>query len=209
VKKAISADEGDLDRLPAEPKKSNVVAPNAGAPREQPPPGLVSEDLAIAMAKVAPPEESVPLLIQLLKRKGAASRIAGAAGLAELGPAASAAIPILIANMKEAIATKKRTAEGIGSSTAVALGKISPRSPEPHAMSKDVIAVLTDALKSRAFGIRLPSIKALGDFGPEASVAIPALREQLNDRADLIKEAAKSALAKIEPQSKADKTTKT
>jgi HEAT repeat protein len=69
-------------------------------------------------------------------------------------------------------------------------------------MARDVIAVLSDALQSKTFGIRLPSVKALGNFGPEASVAIPALLELLDDRSELMREAARSALAKIDPQSK-------
>jgi HEAT repeat protein len=211
VKKAISVDPGGTgndDRVPSDASKSGAVAPRAGGPRVQPAPGLVSTDLAIALAKVAPPEESVPLLIQLLKRKGAESRVAGAAALAELGPAASSAIPILIANLREAVAAKNNSAGSVGSQTAVALGQIAPRSVDAHAQSKDVIAALTEALGSSVPWIRLPSIKALGNFGPEASVAIPALRELLNDRADL-KEAARSALAKIDPQSIAKNAPKT
>ena len=160
------------------------------------------------MAKVATPKDSVPLLIQLLKRKGSASRVAGAAGLAELGPAASAAIPTLIANMKEAIAAKNHSADDVGSRTAVALGKIAPRAVDAHPLAKDVIAVLTEALKVKAIPIRFPSIESLGNFGPEASIAIPALREILNDPNDFVREAAESALAKIDPQSIASKSPK-
>jgi HEAT repeat protein len=212
VKKALSADAGGTgsedERLP-EVRKSDSLAPSAGAPRVQPARGSVSTDLAIALAKVAPPEESVPLLIQLLKRKGSASRVAGAAGLSELGPAASAAIPTLIANMKEAITTKKRGSEDVGSRTAVSLGMIAPRAADSHPLAKDVIAVLTEALNAKALGIRLPSVTALGNFGPEASVAIPALRELTKDRIDLVREAAQIALAKIDPQSKANSPPKT
>ena len=123
------------------------------------------------MAKVAPAEQSVPLLVELLKRKGAKSRVAGAAGLGELGAAAHAAIPILVANLKEAIATNKPYDLSVGSQTAVALGKIAPPSPGKH---DDVIAVLVEALKARAASTRNPAAEALGNFGPSAAVAIPA-----------------------------------
>ena len=208
VKKAISSGE------PAERRgsRTGAAAPGALGPRgggrpEPPPPGAVSMDLAIAMAKSASPGEAIPLLVELLKRKGPESRVAGAAGLAEIGPAAHAAIPVLVANMKEAI-SKERRAYDVGSQTAVALGQIAPNSPKAKETSPEVIAVLTQALKVRSIPLRLPSIKALGNFGPEAVAAIPSLRELENEQDEPVREAVEKALQKIDLESKPTKTSK-
>ena len=87
VKKAISVDEGGAgsdERSPRQVGKSDGLAAATGSAREQPPPGSVSADLAIAMAKTAPPGETFPLLMQLLKAQGCliASRGRGGPGRA-------------------------------------------------------------------------------------------------------------------------------
>jgi HEAT repeat protein len=202
VKKAIAAGDGpsnDLDPLDGEARPGEALAPRARARPEQPAPDSVSSDLATALARATAPTESVPLLIDLLKRKSPSSRSAAAEGLAALGPTAHAAIPALVATMKEAIAGGHSTT-GYGARTARALGRIAPQSPEGQAKSADVIAALTQALNARGASIRTAAAEALGNFGPKAATAIARLRELLHDRDDRMQGAAKSALMKIEPQ---------
>lgn len=143
--------------------------------------------------------------MQLLKRRSRSARVAGAAGLEELGPAAHTAIPALVANLKAAIAADDRQAvSDVGSRTAVALGRIAPGAPDAKATSGEVVEVLTEAVNVPLLPFRLPAVKALGNFGPEAAPAIPSLRKLLDDenQTPLVKEAAEAALQKIEPQPK-------
>jgi HEAT repeat protein len=154
------------------------------------------------LAKAAPPEESVPLLIAVLKRRSRASRTAAALGLAELGPASHAAIPALVATLKEFTAAEGDTVSGYGAQVAQALGRIAPQAPEAQASSEEVIAVLTEVLNVRAVSTRSAAAQALRNFGPKATRAIPRLRELLDDQTAIVRDAAKSALEKIEPQSK-------
>jgi HEAT repeat protein len=124
VKKAIAAGEGSSsgpDPVDAEPKKAEGLSPRGGQRREQPLPGSISPDLSVALAKAAPAEESVPLLIAVLKRKSPASRTAAAMGLAELGPAAYAAIPRLRELLDDQSASVRNAARS-------ALEKIEPQS---------------------------------------------------------------------------------
>ena len=206
VKKAMLGDAGrksSEDSQVREIRTSDAMRPRGGTPRQQPASDSVSVYLAIALAKLAAPEETVPLLVELMKRKSAASRIAAATGLGKLGPRASDAIPALIDTLKEAIAVAAKDGfahDDVGRRTAEALGEISPRAPDAQATAKDVIAVLKQALKSSAFSIRSSAIEALGNFGPKAGAAIPTLREFLTGRDDYLRGAAESALKKIDPQ---------
>ena len=153
-------------------------------------------------AKVARPEQSVALLIEVLRRQSSSARSAAAVGLAEVGPAAPAAIPALIATMKEAIAAKGFSASGDGTATAGALGLIVPEAPFAMATSADAIAVLREAPNAKVDSIRWAAAEALGNFGPRAAGAIPRLRELLEDESRNVQTAAGSALEKIDFQSK-------
>jgi HEAT repeat protein len=203
VKKAVAAGEGPdsgRDRMQAVPTTGGgALAPRGGRRREQPAPGSISHDLAIALAKAAAPEESVPLLVAVLKRRGSESRIAAAIGLDELGPAAHAAIPALIVTLKEAMAAEGNTASGYGGWAARALGHIAPKAAGARAASQDAIAVLAEALDARNDSIRGAAAQALGDFGPEAARAIPRLRALREDKDTAVQNSARSALERIEP----------
>lgn len=208
VKKALAAGSGpddDEDVPLPQPAASKGVAPSAGLRPSPPSPGSVSPGLAIALARVAPPEESVPLLLQLLKRRSPASRSAAAEGLAEIGPAAHPAIPTLIATLKDALKAGGRSGGGYGSRAARALGRIAPQAPEARSSVPEVVAALSDALKAGSGSIRSSAARALEEFGPKAAPAIPGLKELSGDRSESVREAAESALRRIEPSSAPDK----
>ena len=184
-----------------EPPQPGGRARSLGSRPKPPPPGAITTNLAMALANAAPPEDSMPLLMELVKRRSHRTRVAGAAGLGELGPAAHSAIPALIANLKEAMAAKGNSAEDLGSRTAVALGQIAPGSPDAKTLS-EVIAVLTEAVNVPIIPIRLPATKALGKFGTQAASAIPALKKLLENQEPLVRDAAEAALEKIEVRSR-------
>ena len=203
VKKAISiGEQSDQDSSDSAGARAGGISANSGNRRPQPPPGSVSTDLAIDLARTAPPEQAVPLLLDVLQRKSRSSRNAGAAGLAQIGPAAHAAIPALVATLKEANTAEGFSAAGYAGSTAKALGAIAPGAPEAQAMTADVIAVLEEALEVKIVSSRAAAAHALGNFGPKAAGAAPKLRELLKDEAAFVIDAATSALEKIEPQAK-------
>jgi HEAT repeat protein len=204
VKKAISAGEtAETNSDGSGPGRG--LAPGSGTRPPPPPPGSVSDSLAKALAKAAPPEEAVPLLIEVLKRKRPGARSAAAAGLAELGAEAHAAIPTLLANLKEAIAAKGRSAAAYGSTTARALGRIAPRAPEVQVPLQDVITALREALNLDAEPVLAAAAEALGNFGPTAASAVPRLRELTEGQAARVTDAAEAALERIDPQPKPSK----
>jgi HEAT repeat protein len=203
VKKELASGDGPAggDDLPdpvsaAAPKG---VAPGSGNRIEQPTPGTVGLGLAVSLARMAPPEQAVPLLVELLKRKAPASRSAAAAGLAEIGPAAYTAVPTLLATMKEALGKDGRAASGFGSRTARALGRIASQAPQTQANAAEILAVLAEALKSRSPAVRAAAVEALGQFGPKAASALPTIRELSEDRSQPVRDAAQAAIPKIEP----------
>jgi HEAT repeat protein len=202
VKKELSAAQGPGDEEdvpePAQAAAPTGVAPGSGNRLEQPAPGSVSLGVAVALARTAPPEEALPLLLQLSQRKDPASRSAAAEGLAELGPAAHAAIPALIANLKEALAHDGRSSSDFAVRTARALGRIAPHAPEAQAKPGEVLAVLSEALKSRSSAIRAAAVDAMGHFGTKAVPALPKIRELLDDRSAPVRNAAKAAVEKVE-----------
>lgn len=206
VKQELSAGHGPGDEedvpVPASAAAPKGMAPGSGNRLDQPAPGSVGLGMALALARTAPPEAALPLLLQLSKRKGPASRSAAAEGLAEIGPAAHAAIPTLIANLKAALAHDGRSSSGVGSRTARALGRIAPHAPEAQAKAGEVLAVLTEALKSRSPAIRAATIDALGQFGTKAAPALDTIRELLKDRSAPVREAAKAAIERLDPAPK-------
>ena len=64
------------------------------------------------------------------------------------------------------------------------------------------VPLLTDLLKDRDSTVRSSAAYALGEFGPEARAAIPALMELLKDK-DASRAAAASALGDIGPEASA------
>jgi HEAT repeat protein len=204
VTKALAAGDGFEygEASPSEALASGgMMAPRTLARREVPSAAWVSSDLCVALVRSAPAEQSVPLLIQVLNRKAPSSRSAAAVGLAELGPPARAALPSLVATLKEAIAEGGPTVYGYRLRSAQALGRIAPQATDVQAISGDVVAVLTDALKVRDDVTQAEVAEALGKFGPRAAAAVPSLRELLKGETALVRNAAKSALKKIDPQS--------
>jgi HEAT repeat protein len=201
LKKQISTGAGirsDGDSESAKFTKAGGFGPRSGTRRPEPEPGWVSADLTKALARTATPEEALPLLIEILEGKSPSARQAAAEGLAELGPAGHAAIPLLVAALKQALAAKGRSASEYGAATARALGNIAPGSVVPV---EEAVLVLREALDANRASIRSAAAGALGRFGPKASGAAPRLRELLEDRDRVVKTAAESALTKIESKS--------
>ena len=187
VKKTIAAGndrnaQGDPARAPQNP---GALAKTGTRP-DEPPRGSVSAGLATALARVAPAEEAVPILLEALRSKNTTTLASAATGLAELGPkAAQAAIPILLAALKESFASDEDSAEQSSVVILLALGRVAPRSPETGASSEMVIAKLGDALNAPSPSIQAAAAEALGNFGQRASKTVPKLMELQKEKAFL------------------------
>src|SRR5262249_7292742 len=59
--------------------------------------------------------------------------------------------------------------------------------------------ILTNALKDENLYVRRDAAKALGQFGPEAQDAVPALLERLRDSEPSVRKAAGQSLKRIDP----------
>src|SRR5262249_6411175 len=112
--------------------------------------------------------------------------------LGGIGPGAKAAVPALLAIVKD-----KSNLSQVRYAAGVALGKIGP---EARAAVPDLLEVLTDP-KSDAT-LRALAVYALGGIGPAAKAAVPTLTALARDRSarSWDREAPAKALVKIDPE---------
>ncbi len=75
-----------------------------------------------------------------------------------------------------------------------ALAKITADTPS----ARQAVVALVGLLESNEVRVRVPVLRALGEFGPSAAMAIPRIRTLKNDPALPVREAAAAALARIE-----------
>ena len=61
----------------------------------------------------------------------------------------------------------------------------------------DLILVLTD----KDTGVRRDAVRSLGDIGPAAKSALPAVEKLLTDSEEIVRDAAKTAKRRIDPDS--------
>ncbi len=133
---------------------------------------------------------AVPALANLLVDPAYGSQAAQALGA--IGPEAKPAIPALV----EAIKREQGKRSGTGSDTPSilswqagrALTKIGPAS----------IPQLLILLEHDDRYVRMTAVNALGNLGPQAKDAVPALNEALNDEDELVRQWAHVALERIE-----------
>jgi HEAT repeat protein len=110
---------------------------------------------------------AVPALIKALKDRDTFVRRFSAQALGEIGPDAQSAVRPLTAAVDDA---KKEVQSAAGA----ALGKLGPSGIE------SLIGILSDNGKDTA--IRRQAIASLGDLGPAAHSAVPALTEVLKEK---------------------------
>src|SRR5919204_5467482 len=99
----------------------------------------------------------------LLKDTDREARLQATLALAHAGPAARAAVPVLVERLRA------EKADGVRVNTAVALGMIrsSPQTAVP--------ALVETFLKDQHPDARSAAMRSIGQFGPEAKLAIPLL----------------------------------
>ncbi len=150
---------------------------------------LVAADLAALGAGAAP---AVPALLKTLEDsdKKLLPLIVGTLGA--IGPAAKSALPVL----KKLAADKSSLGKSsLCLAAIVARIKISGQSEEG-------VSKLVDLLSSRNWRVRELAAGKLGELGPVAKAAIPALEGLAKERYRRVKSAAVAALAKIRSEEK-------
>jgi len=168
-------------------------------------------------------DEAVEPLVQKLKEGATAEeRAAAARALWKLGPRAEAAVPALVAALKDADGPVRSAAAfalgGVGAPAAPAAPGLLEllKASEPTARAAAAFAlgsigpgaraaapVLVAALTVADPELQETAAWALGRIGPEAAaVAVPALIERLDDPSPRLQEAAVRALAALGPAAK-------
>ena len=106
--------------------------------------------------------------------------------LGKIGRDSKPAVPMLIDALKD-------DDELVREHAAEALGDIGSPEAIPH---------LTRALEDEAGRVRRDAVSSLGRFGPAAKAALPKAEKLLQDSEPLVREAARAALRRIDPDRK-------
>jgi HEAT repeat protein len=125
----------------------------------------------------------VPLLVEMLDGHGAEGRAQGLKELAKLGPAGAKAAPRVAPLLKHEKADVRRDA-------AITLWKI-----EKNVAAIEVLAAI---IKEEDTNLVMSAVRALGEIGPDAREALPALKAALNHTDPSVQAMARSAIKKIE-----------
>jgi HEAT repeat protein len=154
---------------------------------EEPDPNL--EVVLLALGKMGPAAApAVPALAQYLKSKDSYWRPLAALALARVGPGAKAAVPTLAGLLKDG-------GEDIGfrQLVASALAEVGVAS----------IPTFMELLEGKDERAQCAAVFALGQIGPQAGVAVPALARLAGDKQAAVRQAAARTLGKIGPGAKA------
>jgi HEAT repeat protein len=151
-------------------------------------------EAALALIKMSPASRTaLPALIQALEDHDPMIRMDAALALLRLGKEARPAIPNLI----RALANERNQTNceqfsyTIQEMAAAALGRASAGTAEA------VPALAAFLSSSDRVETREVAARALGEVGPEARSATPQLRALLQDRSEMVRQAATEALRKI------------
>ncbi len=143
---------------------------------------MVAKWAALALGKIGPgAKDAVPALIDAMKGGDWDMRCCAAEALGQIGPGAKAAVPALEEALKD---------EHARFYAAEALAKLG--------LPDKALPVLIALLEHESPSFRKAAAKTLGEIGPPAKAAVPALREALKDKTHYVRKAAAAALKKIQ-----------
>jgi HEAT repeat protein len=148
---------------------------------------LVS-DAALALAAIGPDAaKAVPALSGLLAKPDAGCRYAAALALGRIGAASKSAVPALQKQIgKEPM---------ISIASVWAIKRIDPAN---RSLAPAAVPVLNKLVTAKDEILRVQAAGALGDLGPEARDAVPALKKLLDDPNEEVRRTAADSLAKIQ-----------
>jgi HEAT repeat protein len=151
-------------------------------------PGNETSSILEALARIDPTAKGVvPAMTAILQNKEAKRELRQLVvfTLAEMGPAAKEAVPALIEELR---ASRKPTAVSF-----LAVKKAL------QAVGAEAVPALVNLVSAEKDNrIRRYAIEVLGQIGPPAKAAIPALRQCLDSPDDIVRERAADALKRIE-----------
>jgi HEAT repeat protein len=143
----------------------------------------VRSSALLAISHVAEPAAAVDVMIKALGDQDQGVRLMAVRRLRELGRASEPALDDLAKLLADKDERTRRTA----GETLVRIGGKS-------------VPALTAALDSKSRDAREVAVVALGEMGPLAKPALPALKKRLTDRDPKVKELAKVTVLRIEAQ---------
>jgi HEAT repeat protein len=167
---------------------------------------------ARALTEVAPSDtDGLTVLVQALRDRPE-WKLAALAQIAKIGPGAEPIIPDLVKAMRDpdrAVCTKAaETIGSVGQSAKGAITALIENLKEPkmkdccqralERIGKAAVPSLTDAMSNRNVAIRIGAAEALGNIGSDARSAMTALAGASRDKSKEVREAARSALTKIQ-----------
>jgi HEAT repeat protein len=151
---------------------------------------------ALTLGKIGPAAEpAIPALVDMLKESDPRLRAAAATALGLFGPGAQDAIPALTEALRDSDDEVRRSADG-----AIRLIRMydTPLDDDGKQAARAKLPELTHALRDADPRTRYLAASFLGQLGPEAGTAIPALRDLLGDDRAYVRRAAREALKKID-----------
>jgi HEAT repeat protein len=158
-------------------------------------------EAALALYKMAPASQAaVPALSRALQDEGPLVRMYAALALFQLREQARPAVPALIQGLKDD--ANNTFLRGFSMTVREMMVQTLARA---SAGTADAVPALTEALESaKTDNLRVTAVRALGEVGPAARSAAPALEALLKDKNRRVQEAAREALDKIKPGQAAD-----
>jgi HEAT repeat protein len=147
----------------------------------------VSEEAAMALGGIGPgAKAAVPALIEALQQGDSPNAHAIVYALGKIGPDAAAAEPVLDDLLKRS--------SNLSLVNAWALTRICPPSEQ---LAAKTVPLLVAGLADSFPPVRHGAAEALGNLGPAAKPALPALQAALNDKDEGVRSAAAKAIAAI------------
>lgn len=134
-----------------------------------------------ALGRCAPPEQSIPVLLEALVDQEYGVQLAAQSALGRI----PSAIPALIEALDDPVADRRDGA-------ANALGYFGP-------LAREAVPKLVVLLKEDDKFVRWSAINTLANIGPESATAVPALVEILHDPDEDLRGSAVAALRQIGP----------
>lgn len=143
-------------------------------------------EVALALGRIGPRADvAVPALSQTLKDPDPLLRGYSAWALGQIGPSASNSV----SDLRQALGDSDAFVRLWAASGLIKVGS-EPSTP---------LTMLMDGLKDPDWSIRAAAADRLGETGPSARASVPALTVALRDAVPLVRDAAKAAIAKIQP----------
>lgn len=132
---------------------------------------------------------ALPALVELLQdeSRSVEARWNAARTIGKIGPEAVSAVPALMKFLKDKDGTLREHC-------AEAIGDIGP------GVGPEAITALIPVLSDPVTRVRRDAVRSLGYIGPAAREAVPEIKKLVEDKEEMVREAARAALKKVAPE---------